>query len=224
MLEILKQIIDLFLNIDKHLETIIQMFGMWSYILLFLIIFIETGLVIVPFLPGDSLIFAAGAFTAAGSFKMCFMYPILVLAAILGDTVNYWIGELLGKKLLEKNKIPLIKKEHVEKTEKFFAKHGGKTIILARFVPIVRTFAPFVAGIGKMSYFKFLSYNVIGGFLWVTLFLWLGYLFGNIPFVQNNFEFVIVAIILISALPMFREYLKEKNSKREIVEESEAEE
>lgn len=194
-------LIDFVLHIDVHLGQIISTYGFATYVILFLIIFVETGLVFMPFLPGDSLLFAAGAFAALGSLNIVTVLVLLIIAAIVGDTCNYWIGHFFGKKLVDNPRIP-INKEHIEETQKFFDKHGGKTIILARFVPIVRTFAPFVAGIGNMSYKHFLSYNVIGGITWVLIATGAGYFFGNIPFVQENFSLIILVVILISVLPM----------------------
>lgn len=205
--------IDFILNIDVHLGQLIANYGALTYGILFTIIFVETGLVFVPFLPGDSLLFAAGAFSALGSLNLIIVYLLLILAAILGDTVNYWIGHFFGERLIANPRVP-INKEHIEKTKAFFDKHGGKTIILARFVPIVRTFAPFVAGVGKMSYKQFISFNVIGGFLWVTIFVIAGYFFGNIPSVKHNFSVVIIAIVLISILPIIIEAVKHKSRVR----------
>jgi len=194
-------IIDFILHIDVHLGEIISSYGILTYVILFLIIFVETGVVFVPFLPGDSLLFAAGAFSALGSLNPWLVFSILSVAAILGDTCNYWIGHFFGQKIIANPKIP-INQEHIDKTNQFFAKHGGKTIFLARFVPIVRTFAPFVAGIGKMDYKKFISYNFFGGVVWVGLFTFSGYFFGNVSFVKHNFSLVIIVIILVSILPM----------------------
>jgi membrane-associated protein len=194
-------LIDFVLHIDVHLGQIIASYGLATYIILFVIIFIETGLVFTPFLPGDSLLFAAGAFAALGSLNIVSILILLILAAILGDTCNYWIGHFFGEKLVANPKVP-INKSHIEETQRFFDKHGGKTIILARFVPIVRTFAPFVAGIGRMSYKHFISYNVIGGVLWVSIASLAGYFFGNIPFVKENFSLIIIVVVLISVLPM----------------------
>lgn len=191
--------IDLFLHLDKHLAEIITHYGTWTYGLLFFVIFMETGFVVTPFLPGDSLLFAAGTFAALGSLNVHFLAGLLMAAAILGDTVNYWIGHALGERAYQSR---WVKKEYLDRTHAFFEKHGGKTIFLARFVPIVRTFAPFVAGVGRMSYGYFLSYNIFGGIAWVALFTFAGYFFGNIPFVKQNFSLVILAIILISVLPM----------------------
>ena len=216
-MDFLTTVVDLFLHLDEYLSVAIQSYGTWTYALLFVVIFIETGLVVTPFLPGDSLLFAAGTFAALGSLNIYLLWGLLVVAAVLGDTVNYWIGHKLGLAIFDtQNRLlkKVLKKEYLEKTEAFYAKHGGKTIVLARFVPIVRTFAPFVAGVGTMEYGRFISYNVLGGFLWVTLFLFMGNFFGNIPFVKANFEFVIIGIILISVVPMFVEYLKARNEKK----------
>lgn len=197
-MEQIKFVMDLFLHLDEHLANIISQYGTWTYAILFLIIFMETGFVVTPFLPGDSLLFAAGTFAALGSMNVWLLIVLLVIAAIAGDTVNYWIGHYLGERAYN---IKWVKREYLERTHAFFEKHGGKTIFLARFVPIVRTFAPFVAGMGRMSYGYFFSYNVFGGIVWVFLFTLLGYFFGNIPFVKQNFELVIIAIILVSVLP-----------------------
>lgn len=207
-----KFLIDFILHLDVHLGQIIVAYGSLTYALLFLIIFVETGLVVTPFLPGDSLLFAVGAFAALGSLNIFMILIFLMVAAILGDTVNYWIGHFFGEKLVANPKVP-IKKEHIERTQKFFDKHGGKTIILARFVPIVRTFAPFVAGIGKMHYGKFISFNIIGGIGWVLLVTLAGFFFGNIPVVKNNFSTVIIAIVLISIAPMIIQGLISKFQK-----------
>jgi len=198
-------LIDLFLHLDQYLDKIITQYGAWTYAILFIVIFVETGLVIFPFLPGDSLLFAAGTFAALGSLNVWYLVGLLMVAAVLGDTVNYSIGHYLGDRAYN---IKWIKREYLEKTHAFFEKHGGKAIFLARFVPIVRTFAPFVAGIGRMSYGYFITYNFVGGVTWVALFTYAGYFFGNIPFVRHNFEYVIVVIILISILPMVFEWLK----------------
>ncbi len=211
-----KFLIDFILHLDVHLGQIITAYGSLTYALLFLIIFVETGLVVTPFLPGDSLLFAVGAFAALGSLNIFMLLVLLMVAAVLGDTANYWIGHFFGEKLVANPKVP-IKKEHIERTQKFFDKHGGKTIILARFVPIVRTFAPFVAGIGKMNYGKFISFNIIGGIGWVLVVTLSGFFFGNIPVVRDNFSTVIIAIVLISITPMIIQSLiskfqKEKSS------------
>jgi len=206
-MDFLKGLLDLFLHLDEYLAQIITDYGMWTYGILFAVIFVETGLVIMPFLPGDSLLFAAGTFAALGSLNIWGLIGLLIAAAFLGDTVNYSIGHYLGDRAYN---IKWIKKEYLDKTHAFFEKHGGKAIFLARFVPIVRTFAPFVAGIGRMSYSYFITYNLVGGVTWVLLFTLAGYLFGNIPFVRENFEYVIIVIILISVLPMVYEWLKAK--------------
>lgn len=204
-MEQIKFLIDLFLHLDTYLAGIISNYGAWTYGILFFVIFMETGFVVTPFLPGDSLLFAAGTFAALGSLNVWLIAGLLFVAAVLGDAANYTIGHYLGERAYN---IKWIKKEYLEKTHAFFEKHGGKAIFLARFVPIVRTFAPFVAGIGKMTYGYFATYNIVGGAVWVTLFTSLGYFFGNLEFVKKNFELVIVAIILISVMPMFFEWWK----------------
>ncbi|MFN7036461.1 MAG: DedA family protein [Bellilinea sp.] len=204
---------DFVLHIDRYLDAIIRTVGLGAYGVLFLIIFIETGLVVTPFLPGDSLLFAAGAFSAKGSLSVLPLWLLLMAAAVIGDSVNYWIGNKVGSRVFERES-RWVKREYLERTQKFYEKHGGKTILLARFVPIVRTFAPFVAGIGKMRYGYFLTYNIVGGTLWVSLFLWGGYFFGGLPFVEKNFSLVIVAIVLISVLPAVWETLKAQREKR----------
>ena len=204
MLELIQYLIDLFLHLDEHLAEIISNYGTWTYFILFAIIFMETGLVVTPFLPGDSLLFAAGTFAspALGSaLNIWVLWGLLVLAAILGDTVNYWIGHYIGPRAFS-GEVRFLKKEYLDRTHAFYEKHGGKTIVLARFIPIIRTFAPFVAGIGAMSYGRFIVYNVVGGFAWVTIFLFLGYFFGTLPFVQNNFTAVVLAIIALSVIPV----------------------
>ncbi|NWG35533.1 MAG: DedA family protein [Chloroflexi bacterium] len=204
-MEQIKFLLDLFLHLDEYLARIILDYGTWTYAILFFVIFMETGFVVTPFLPGDSLLFAAGTFAALGSLNVWVIVGLLFVAAVLGDAVNYSIGHYLGERAYN---VKWIKKEYLDKTHAFFEKHGGKAIFLARFVPIVRTFAPFVAGIGKMTYGYFATYNVVGGAVWVTLFTLLGFFFGNLEFVKKNFEFVIVAIILISVVPMFVEWWK----------------
>jgi len=207
-MELITYLIDLFLHLDEHLANIISQYGTWTYAILFFVVFMETGFVVTPFLPGDSLLFAAGTFASpvmGEALNVYLLVGLLVVAAILGDTVNYWIGHYVGERAYDS---PWVKKEYIDRTHAFFEKHGGKTIFLARFVPIIRTFAPFVAGVGKMSYGYFISYNFIGAFVWVPLFTFAGYFFGNMPFVQRNFEFVIVAIILISLIPVFFEAWK----------------
>lgn len=211
-MEILKWILDFFLHIDKHLIAVTEQYGAWSYAILFLVLFMETGFVIMPFLPGDSLLFAAGSLSALGSFNLPILLIVCILAAFLGDTVNYWIGHFFGAQLFAKDR-KFLKKAHLTKAQAFYEKHGGFAIVLARFVPIVRTFAPCVAGISKMSYPRFLAYNLVGGVLWVSLFVLTGHFFGNIPFVKHNFELVMVVIILISVLPIGYELLKAKMEK-----------
>ena len=206
----IEQIIDFFLHLDVYLDQIIQNFGIWTYLILFVVIFAETGLVVTPFLPGDSLLFAAGTFAALGSLNVFVLWLVMFAAAVLGDTVNYWVGNKIGPRVFEQD-YRFLKREYLEQTQQFYEKHGGKTIILARFVPIVRTFAPFVAGVGTMHYTRFLMFNVIGAFLWTSLFVFMGYFFGNIPFVKANFELAIVGIIAISVVPMIYEWLKHRN-------------
>lgn len=199
------------LHIDGHLANIITLFGPWTYVILFAIIFAETGLVITPFLPGDSLLFAVGALSGGGYFNVWITYITMITAAILGDTVNYWVGHHIGPRVFFKENSRLFKKAYLEKTREFYEKHGGKTIILARFLPIIRTFAPFVAGVGKMHYNTFLFYNVIGAFIWVTSLTFAGYFFGGLPFIKENFEYAVIGIIILSLLPMVIEYIKYKS-------------
>ena len=208
-MEFLRQALDFFLHLDVHLAEIIARFGSGAYLILFLIVFCETGLVVTPFLPGDSLLFAAGTFAALGSFKVVPLMLLLIAAAILGDTVNYWVGTRIGTRAFSGN-VRFLKKEYLERTQAFYERHGGKTIVLARFVPIVRTFAPFVAGVGGMNYPRFLAYNVIGAVIWVVLFTLAGYFFGNIPAVRSNFTLVIFAIIGLSLIPMVVEFLRSR--------------
>ena len=208
-MDLLRFLIDFILNIDVHLGQIISTYGLLTYAILFFIIFMETGLVFTPFLPGDSLLFAAGAFAALNSLHIGLLLLILSIAAVLGDTANYWIGHFFGKKIVAHPKIP-IDEEHIRETKKFFDKYGGKTIIIARFMPFIRTFAPFVAGVGKMSYGQFFSYNVIGGILWVFIATLAGYFFGNLKFVRENFSLVIIGVVLISLIPIVVEILRKK--------------
>lgn len=212
-MDLIRQLIDFILHIDTYLSQIIAQYGAWTLAVLFAIIFIETGVVVMPFLPGDSLIFAAGTFAARGALNPWAIFIALSIAAILGDTVNYWIGHRVGAKAYS-GELKWVKKDHMERTHLFFNKHGGKAIFLARFVPIVRTFAPFVAGVSQMHYGFFLRWNVIGGIVWVGIFTALGYFFGNIPFVQRNFELVIVAIVLISVIPAVVEAMKAHRESR----------
>ena len=212
-MELINKILDIALHLDRHLSAIIQQYGLWTYAILFVVIFIETGFVVMPFLPGDSLLFAAGTFAALGALKIGWLIALLAAAAIIGDTVNYWIGHFLGPKVFSKEKARFFKKEHLDRTHAFYEKHGGKTIIIARFVPIIRSFAPLVAGIGRMSYGKFIAYNVIGGVGWVVLLVGAGYFFGNIPVVKNNFSLAILAIIALSTVPIVTEYLRHRKKR-----------
>lgn len=205
-------VIDFILHLDIHLGQIISSYGIATYAILFVIIFIETGLVFVPFLPGDSLLFAAGAFAAIDSLNIFFLLILLIMAAVLGDTVNYWIGHFAGEKIVANSRMP-INKKHLEQTNEFFKKHGGKTIILARFVPIVRTFAPFVAGAGQMNYGKFILFNVIGGAMWVSICTMAGYFFGNISFIKNNFSIVIIGVVVISLVPILVEICRDRRKR-----------
>jgi membrane-associated protein len=206
-MELLRQFVDYFLHLDVHLGELLRTYGTWTYAILFLIIFTETGLVVMPLLPGDSLLFAAGTFAALGDLDPWLLTGLLIVAAVLGDGVNYHIGKAIGPRAFSGN-VRFLKREYLEKTQAFYDKHGGKTIILARFIPIVRTFAPFVAGIGTMRYSRFLAYNVVGAVIWVTGFVWLGYAFGNIPAVKERFSLVILGIIGISVLPIALEMFK----------------
>lgn len=213
-MEVIKFLIDFILHMDVHLNEIITNYGIWTYGILFFVIFMETGFVVTPFLPGDSLLFAAGTFASLGALNPIYLFLLLAAAAIIGDTINYSIGAYIGERAFSGD-VKFLKQEHLERTQKFYEKHGGKTIILARFVPIIRTFAPFVAGVGTMKYRKFIAYNVIGGIVWVAIFISLGYFFGNIPFVRKNFELVIFAIIAISFIPPIMEVFKARRESRE---------
>lgn len=208
-------ILDIFLNLDSHLFSLVNEYRSWTYLILFLIIFCETGLVVTPFLPGDSLLFAAGAIAAVGILNIWLLVLLLIIAAFLGDTVNYSIGKILGKKVFERE-YRFIKKEYLVRTHNFYEKHGGKTIIVARFIPIIRTFAPFIAGVAYMNYSRFILYNLAGGILWILVCSFAGYFFGNLPFVKDNFALVAFAIILISLLPMLIEFLKYKLKKSSV--------
>lgn len=210
-MEIITQIIDFFLHLDKHLANIITEYGTLTYLILFLIIFTETGLVVMPLLPGDSLLFAAGALAAStGALNVWIMIPLLIVAALLGDNLNYFVGKYLGETIKKRERILFFKREYLEKTEEFYAKHGGKTVIMARFIPIVRTVAPFVAGAGSMTYGRYIMFCIIGALLWVPLLTMLGYFFGNLDFVKKNFELVIFGIIGLSVLPMVWQVVKAK--------------
>jgi len=208
-MDLIRTAIDFFLHLDKHLAEIIANYGVWTNLILFLIVFAETGLVVTPFLPGDSLLFAAGTFAALGSLDPVILILLLSVAAILGDTVNYWVGAYIGPRAFS-GELRWLRKEYLDRTHAFYEKHGGKTIILARFIPIIRTFAPFVAGVGTMTYSRFLLYNVVGGVVWVTLFVLAGYYFGNLPAVRQNFSYVILAIIVISVMPIVLEFMKSR--------------
>lgn len=214
-METLKHLLDIILHLNKHLDALVGDYGPWVYAILFLIVFCETGLVVTPFLPGDSLLFAAGAIAAGGNLNLYILMLLLFVAAVLGDTVNYFIGDKAGRNLMRRYP-RLIKQEYIARTHDFFERYGGKTIIIARFVPIVRTFAPFVAGVGEMSYTRFMSFNVIGAFLWVVLLVPAGYFFANVPFVKKNFSVVILAIIILSILPGLFEVWRERRRLRAV--------
>ncbi|MCS6805752.1 MAG: DedA family protein [Acidobacteriota bacterium] len=203
------QFVDFFIHLDRYLSEIIRAYGTWTYLILFLIIFCETGLVVTPLLPGDSLLFAVGAFAAMGALDVWWAFVLLSIAAIAGDTVNYWIGYHMGPRVFHEEH-RFFRKEYLDRTHRFYERHGGKTIIIARFVPIIRTFAPFVAGIGRMTYSRFVVYNVVGGLLWIAIFVFGGYYFGNIPIVKRNFTLVIIAIIIISVMPAVIEYWRQR--------------
>jgi membrane-associated protein len=207
--ELITQLIDFILHIDRHLQEIIGQYGTLTYLILFLIIFCETGLVVMPLLPGDSLLFAAGTFAALGALNPVLLIVLLCIAAIAGDTVNYWVGKWVGPKAFS-GRIRWLRQDYLDRTQDFYRRHGGKTIVLARFVPIIRTFAPFVAGVGVMQYSRFIVYNVVGGVVWVTLFTLGGYLFGNLPVIRENFSLVVLAIIAVSMIPLVTEWLKSR--------------
>jgi membrane-associated protein len=209
-MEFLKAAIDIFLHLDRHMDVLIQNYGMWTYLILFLVIFCETGLVVTPVLPGDSLLFAAGALAAGTTLDVGLLFGLLSVAAIAGNTTNYWIGYYIGPKIFHKQNVRFLNKEYLDRTHKFYEKHGGKTIVIARFLPIIRTFAPFVAGLGFMNHWRFSLYNVAAGIAWVGIFVFGGYYFGNLPVVKQNFSFVILAIITISVLPGVIEFLRHR--------------
>ena len=213
-MELLSAFIDLVLHLDQHLALLLQHYGTWIYAILFLIVFMETGLVVTPFLPGDSLLFVIGALCGMGSLKLEVALPLLILAAFMGDNTNYWIGRLLGLRLLEHASPRFIKHEHLEKTHAFYAKHGGKTVIFARFLPIIRTFAPFVAGIGTMDYRKYVMFSIIGGVSWIGSLVLAGYFFGNIPVIKDNLTLMILVIVVASFVPAFLEYFKHRRSQK----------
>jgi membrane-associated protein len=208
----LAQVLDLFLHLDRTLGGVLRQYGAWTYLLLFAIVFCETGLVVMPFLPGDSLLFAAGAFAALGALSAWWLIVLLLAAAVLGNTVNYWVGRVVGPRLVAGRR--LVRPEHLERTHEFYEKYGAKTIVITRFVPIVRTVAPFVAGLGNMTFARFTAYNVVGGVLWVVIGVVSGYLFGNVPAVRKNFSLVILAIVVVSLLPAFYEILRARRAGR----------
>lgn len=213
-MELLKDLIDIVLHLDIHLAELISSYGTWTYAILFLIIFCETGLVVFPILPGDSMLFAAGALAATSELDVHILAMLLTIAAVLGDSVNYAIGKAIGPKVFHYESSRFFKKEHLIRTHEFYEKYGGVTIIVARFIPIIRTFAPFVAGIGSMTYSKFILFNLFGGIFWIYSLTYAGYFFGNIPFVKNNFALVIVAIVFISILPGIAAYLNTRFKKK----------
>jgi membrane-associated protein len=210
--ETLRELLDFFIHIDVHLDALIQAYGLWTYAILALIIFSETGFVITPFLPGDSLLFAAGALAVNGVLNPFFLFILLSIAAILGNTLNYWIGYFIGPNILLKKNIRFVNRDYLQRAHEYFEKYGGRTIIFARFLPIFRTFVPFIAGISSMTYGVYMLYNVLAGILWVALFVFAGYYFGNLPIVKNNFSLVILAIVIVSALPAVVEVLRRKLS------------
>lgn len=210
-MELLATLIDLLLHLDTHLMSLVQDYGIWVYAILFLIIFSETGLVVAPFLPGDSLLFVAGALCGLGALELYWLIPLLILAAFCGDNTNYWIGRLIGKSLLHRVNGRFIRREHLDKTHAFYKKHGGKTIVFARFMPIIRTFAPFVAGLGLMSYRLFLAFSALGSIAWISSMTLAGYFFGNIPVVKNNLTLIVLAVILISLLPALIEFMRHRS-------------
>lgn len=212
-MELIRTLLDFLLHLDRHLAEIIGQYGIWTYLILFLIVFAETGLVVTPFLPGDSLLFAAGTFAGLGSLNPWVLFGLLSVAAVAGDTLNYWVGRWVGPRAFS-GEIRWLRQDYLDRTRAFYERHGGKTIVLARFIPIVRTFAPFVAGVGEMHYGRFIAYNVFGGIFWVGLFVFAGYLFGNIPVVQENFTAVIMGIIVISVLPIGVEWLRHRRAGR----------
>lgn len=209
-MELIANFIDIFMHLDRHMSLVIQNYGALTYLILFMIIFCETGLVVTPFLPGDSLLFAAGTFAAIGALNVTWLFALLVTAAMAGNTTNYWIGYFVGPKVFSKDNVRFLNRQYLDRTHRFYEKYGGKTIIMARFVPIIRTFAPFVAGIGRMTYTRFISYDIFGGTGWVGICVFSGYFFGNIPVVKRNFSIVIMAIIFISVLPGLIEFLRHR--------------
>ncbi|MFH1237224.1 MAG: DedA family protein [Candidatus Aenigmatarchaeota archaeon] len=213
-MDIFTLLVEFVLHLDQYIGFLIQTFGIWTYVILFIVVFCETGLVVAPFLPGDSLLFAAGAFAALGSLDFALLFASLAAAAIIGDTVNYWLGHYVGPKVFTKKNVRFMNRAYLERAHRFYEKHGGKTIVLARFIPIIRTFAPFVAGIGAMNYRRFIVYNILGAVAWVAVFLTGGYLFGNIPSVRENFALVMIAIIAISFAPLVFELIRRRMKAR----------
>lgn len=210
-MELLGRLVTIVLHFDQYLDAVIQTYGVWAYLILFLIVFCETGLVVTPFLPGDSLLFVAGAIAARGSLDVWWLAGSLAVAAVTGDAVNYWVGRSLGARLLRQGEVRYLKKDYLDRTHQFYEKYGAKTIVLARFVPIIRTFAPFVAGLGRMTYRRFAVYNVAGGIVWIAIFVFGGYFFGNVPVVKRHFTLVILAVIVLSVLPLVVSFLRERS-------------
>jgi membrane-associated protein len=213
LIKFIIKLFDIAIHLDRYIGEIVNQFGLWTYLILFIVIFAETGLVVTPFFPGDSLLFAAGAVAAIGGLNVYGLFMTLSVAAVCGNVVNYWIGYKVGPEVFKKEDSRFFNKEYLDKTHRFYEKHGGKTIVIARFLPIIRTFAPFVAGIGRMTYWKFITYNVIGSVLWVAVFIFGGYFFGNLPVVKKNFFLVILAIILVSFLPATIGFIRNRRAK-----------
>jgi len=209
-MELIKTFLDIVIHLDRYLNMVIQNYGLWTYLVLFLIIFCETGLVVTPFLPGDSLLFAAGALASGDSLDVVWLFGLLSIAAIAGNAANYCIGHCIGPKVFYKKNVRFLNRDYLDRTHRFYEKHGGKTIIIARFIPIIRTFAPFLAGLGFMTHWRFSLYNVAAGTAWVAIFVFAGYYFGNLPAIKQNFTFVILAIIVISVLPGVIEYFRQR--------------
>jgi membrane-associated protein len=210
-MDLIVNLIDIFIHLDKYLDVVIRNYGNWTYLIMGIIIFCETGLVVTPVLPGDSLLFVAGTFSAIGSLNLKWLLMVLSIAAIVGDTVNYWIGSSIGPRVFHLEKSRFFRKEYLDRTHQFYEKYGPLTIVIGRFVPIIRTFAPFLAGVGRMTYWRFLTYNVVGGIGWIMVFVLGGYFFGNLPVVKKNFTLVIMAIIIISVLPTIVEFLRQRS-------------
>jgi len=210
-MDLIVYLIDIFIHLDKYLDVVIRNYGNWTYLIMGIIIFCETGLVVTPVLPGDSLLFVAGTFSAIGSLNLKWLLMVLSIAAIVGDTVNYWIGSSIGPRVFHLEKSRFFRKEYLDRTHQFYEKYGPLTIVIGRFVPIIRTFAPFLAGVGRMTYWRFLTYNVVGGIGWIMVFVLGGYFFGNLPVVKKNFTLVIMAIIIISVLPTIVEFLRQRS-------------